>query len=396
MSNVNNNLHLSHLDEDSLTQFQAHMSICTIEAGALQKVAPYLEQQGYQRIQLVVDGNTYSAAGKQLEQLLQRNHFTVFRTDLVANAVGDIVADEQSLIQLLLDLQQHKAEVVIAIGGGTIHDITRYAAYTHGISFIAVPTAPSVDGFNSKGAPIISRGYKITIQSIGPEAVFADLNLLVKAPRSMIAAGYGDILGKYTSLFDWRFGVLTNDEPYMQSSEIITRNALKLCVDHTSQIARRDEEGIALLTRGLMESGVAMLMFGKSHPASGAEHHLSHFWEMDYIKQGKKQLLHGAKVGCSCIEISSLYHQLGKEDWGLSSANMRIQQNWDAIKHHLQSIPQAHELKALLAEVGGPTHYSELGISQSLVAASLLEAHNVRPERFTLLHARNSEHFNII
>lgn len=387
----NNFNHPTQLEGDALLQFQAHMSKCTIEAGALQKVSPFLEQQGYKRIQLVVDSNTYLAAGKQLEQLLQKNKFSVYRTELIANKVGDIAADEQSIIQLLLDLQQNKAEVVIAVGGGTIHDITRYAAYTHGISFIAVPTAPSVDGFNSMGAPIITRGYKRTIQSIGPEAVFADLDVLVKAPRLLIAAGYGDILGKYTSLFDWKFGVLTNDEPFLQSSDTITQQALQLCVAHTAQIARRDEEGIALLTRGLMESGVAMLILGTSRPASGAEHHLSHYWEMEYIKQGKKQLLHGAKVGCSCIEISALYHQLAKEDWGLSSLNKRIQDNWDTIKQNLQTIPQADELKALLAEVGGPAHYSELGIPEQLALKSLQEAHQVRPERFTLLHARNLE-----
>ncbi|MFQ7422713.1 MAG: iron-containing alcohol dehydrogenase [Anaerostipes sp.] len=31
---------------------------------------------------------------------------------------------------------------------------------------------------------------------------------------------------------------------------------------------------------GLLLSGLAMQMTGHSRPASGAEHHMAHFWEM--------------------------------------------------------------------------------------------------------------------
>jgi len=373
-------------------EMESLMNACLIEAGALNKVAGYLEEQFYNRIQMVVDEHTYIAAGKELELKLRRHGLNVQITSIIANQLGDVIADEVSLVQLIVDIQTHRADVVIAVGGGTLHDISRYAAYTSGLNFISVPTAPSVDGFNSKGAPIIIRGYKKTMVSIGPVAVFADLNVLVKAPQLMIAAGYGDILGKYTSLFDWKFGALTYDEAYSETSEIITRNALQHCVNNTDLIAKRDEEGIALLTRGLMESGVAMLLFGQSHPASGAEHHLSHYWEMEYIKLGRKQLLHGAKVGCACIEIAHLYEQLYANKWGERiTSNPRIAEHWSGIMEQMSYIPQAAELQALLSRVGGPTHYSQLGFSEELLIRSLKESYLVRPERYTLLHASNIE-----
>jgi hypothetical protein len=40
-----------------------------------------------------------------------------------------------------------------------------------------------------------------------PDAIFADLEILAKAPAVMVTAGFGDMLGKYTSLFDWSIGV---------------------------------------------------------------------------------------------------------------------------------------------------------------------------------------------
>jgi glycerol-1-phosphate dehydrogenase [NAD(P)+] len=364
-----------------------------IEAGAITKLRAYLEQKEIRNVQIVVDVNTYEAAGRMVEESLTKGRVKSHTTFILPNAIGDVIADEVSIIQLLLDLQQYKPQAVIAVGSGTLHDIVRYAAYTSSLPFISIPTAPSVDGFNSKGAPIIIRGYKKTIVSIGPDAIFADLDVLTKAPKAMVAAGFGDILGKFTSLFDWTFGVLTNNEPYLEQSENITRTALMQCVDKASLIAKQDEEGIAVLTSALIESGIAMLIHGQSHPASGAEHHLSHFWEMEYIRLGRKQLLHGAKVGVACTLISKLYHSMAEGQFG-KQINVRdsVSSNWETIVREIERIPAEAELKELLSLVGGPVTIEQLGVSEDLLQRSLGGAHQIRAERYTLLHARNELH----
>jgi len=367
------------------------MDAIVIEAGALQKAAAYIATS-FSSIMIVVDHNTYQVAGKQLEKLLAEQQvekvITIFIT---SNSIGDVVADEQSLIELTLAAKQFQPDVFIAVGSGTLHDITRMVGYTLNLPFISVPTAPSVDGFNSKGAPIIIRGEKKTIVSIGPDAVFADLDILKSAPRELIAAGFGDILGKFTSLFDWKFGQLTNQEPFMEQAYTITKQALDKCVEAAELIERGDQKGIAYLMSGLIESGIAMLIFGKSHPASGAEHHVSHYWEMDFIKHGRKQLLHGAKVGVSCTLIAELYHRLSAEDFGLQ-AGVRdsVRENWVQIQEHIEQIPSADELRSMLAKVGGPVTIAKLGISDELAENALRNAHLVRPERYTLLHAYNT------
>jgi glycerol-1-phosphate dehydrogenase [NAD(P)+] len=377
---------------DAKMKDQIGIDTILIEAGALTKLPAYLEQREAERVQVVVDTYTYEAAGKLIEDILEKSkvQVKVNTTFIQPNAIGDVIADEASIVQLLLHIQQFKPQIVIAVGGGTLHDIVRYAAYTTSLPFLSVPTAPSVDGFTSKGAPIIVRGYKKTIISIGPDAIFADLDVLTRSPKSMVAAGFGDILGKYTSLFDWKFGALTNHEPYLEESEMITQKALFKCVDQASLIAKRDEEGIATLISALIESGIAMLVFGKSHPASGSEHHLSHFWEMEYIAQGRKQLLHGAKVGVACIQISKLYHGLVKEQFGIQ-ANVResVSSHWAQIVKWIDRIPGESELKELLFMVEGPVTIEQLGVSEDLLGRSLQGAHHIRPERYTLLHARN-------
>jgi glycerol-1-phosphate dehydrogenase [NAD(P)+] len=376
------------------------LDMIIIESGAVQEAAFYLAEKSYRKVIIAADTTTYDAAGGKLQSFLKGLEVSVHVTIIKPDHQGDVIADEASLIQLIVDIKQNAAEVIIAVGGGTIHDISRYAAYSTGIPFISVPTAPSVDGFNSKGAPILIRGEKLTMQAIGPDAIFADLDVLVRAPRALVAAGFGDMLGKYTSLFDWKFGAMVSREPYLQVAADITKSALLQCVIQADQIAERREEGIRTLIGALIESGLAMLLFGQSHPASGAEHHLSHYWEMEYIRLGKRQLLHGAKVAAACIEISKLYHRIADEGvgkWqsialeGREAKSVHIAANWEEIRKEILQIPDERTLGDLFKKVGGPGSVEELQISAELLDRSLREAHQVRPNRFTLLRAYNEQ-----
>lgn len=371
-------------DEETLRSIEINPLL--VEAGAVRAVAPYLKEQRYSRVIVAADAITYEITGKKLEEAIAALGISLHVTLIKPDRQGDVIADEASIVQLLLDIQQNRAEVVIAAGSGTIHDISRYAAYTAGIPFVSVPTAPSVDGFNSKGAPIIIRGEKKTIAAIGPDAIFADLEILANAPAAMVAAGFGDMLGKYTSLLDWSFGASEGGEPYSAEVAEITRIALNKCVEHAPQIASRDQEGIRILIEALIESGLAMLLFGQSHSASGAEHHLSHFWEMEYIRLGKRQLLHGAKVGVACAEISKLYHRLAAEESGLSfTANPK------KVREAIAALPDEMTIRGWLKQVGGPSTTEELGVDAELLQRSLQEAHQVRLNRYTLLRAYNTK-----
>lgn len=371
-------------DEETLRSIEINPLL--VEAGAVQAVAPYLKEQRYSRVIVAADAITYEIAGKKLEEAIAALGISVHITLIKPDRQGDVIADEASIVQLLLDIQQNRAEVVISAGSGTIHDISRYAAYTAGIPFVSVPTAPSVDGFNSKGAPIIIRGEKKTIAAIGPDAIFADLEILANAPAAMVAAGFGDMLGKYTSLLDWSFGASEGGEPYSEAVAEITRIALNKCVEHVPQIASRDQEGIRVLIEALIESGLAMLLFGQSHSASGAEHHLSHFWEMEYIRLGKRQLLHGAKVGVACAEITKLYHRLAAEESGLA-----FTANPQKVREAIAALPDEMAIRGWLKQVGGPSTTEELGVDAELLKRSLQEAHQVRLNRCTLLRAYNTK-----
>lgn len=360
-----------------------------LEAGALRQVAPYLLERDTRRLVLAVDTNTYEAAGQELERYLLEAGLEPSVCLLKPDEKGDVIADEAAIVQLLLAIERGMIDALVAVGSGTIHDIVRFAGYKSGIPFISVPTAPSVDGFTSAGAPLIIRGSKITVPAAAPTAIFADLNVLMRAPQQLVAAGFGDMLGKYTSLFDWRFSHLTAGEPYDEQAALITEQALISCVQHAREIGDRTEAGITALMSALINSGIAMLLFGQSHPASGAEHHLSHYWEMEYLRSGRRALLHGAKVGVACVEIARLYKDAAELGVFPGSEPEALKQYSDQVRAWLADVPSPAELSELLHQAGGPSSLKELGIDDELFVRSLCEAHEIRSNRHTLLRALN-------
>ena len=367
---------------------------------AFDQLIKYLKEKQWSRIVMVADDNTYIAAGRKLEQKIKDNGVSYSVTLLKPDNNGDVLADEYSIVQVLTETPQD-ADVVLVAGSGTIHDVVRFTCYKMNKPFISIPTAPSVDGFTSMGAPIVIRGFKITYQTKSPIAVFADLDVLQHAPRKMIAAGFGDMMAKFTSLTDWHFGHLAAGEPYSETAARITKEALDTCVANIDTISKADEAGIRVLFEALVKSGLAMLMFGQSHPASGGEHHLSHYWEMEFLKRHKPQVLHGAKVSVSTALLSDIYktellpvlsdrarleklYTTRDEKENLK----RILQHRDKIVALYSNIPDAKVIRDMISKLGGPVYPRDLDIDRGLVAESLQNAHHLR-NRFTGLKFLN-------
>ncbi|RKL66834.1 sn-glycerol-1-phosphate dehydrogenase [Salipaludibacillus neizhouensis] len=383
--------HLANTCQCGNTHYPLPVEKIIVENNAIDKVSEFLKVKRFLKAVLVVDQNTNDKAGKKLVNLLTDENIDVTISVVGENGQGDVIADERSIVQVLLDVPQD-TDVLIAVGSGTLHDITRFVSFKMMKAFISVPTAPSVDGFNSMGAPIVVNKKKLTFQTHAPLAVFADLNILANAPKEMIAAGFGDILGKYTSLTDWRFSHLVNNEPYCGAADKMTRAALNTCISNFDAITEREDKGIKHLIEALIQSGLAMSLFGHSHPASGAEHHLSHFWEMEYIQQERPQLLHGAKVGVSTSIIADFYKskvflELVKS---LLEKSKISENELKEIEKLVHEIPSKVEMEQMLEKLGGPGNAAALGISDDLIRRSVKEAHLIR-DRCTMLYYYNTK-----
>ncbi|WP_052487039.1 iron-containing alcohol dehydrogenase [Gordoniibacillus kamchatkensis] len=170
-----------------------------IEHGALRAAADYVRERGWSDVALVADKRTLEAAGQRLETLLTEAGCSVARTVLPPDELGDVIADERSIVQAMLNLRDGTA-AVLAVGSGTIHDVVRFVCSRTGKAFVSVPTAASVDGFSSVGAPLIIQGFKQSHSGLCARGDLCRSRRARQAPRELTAAGFGDMLGKATSL----------------------------------------------------------------------------------------------------------------------------------------------------------------------------------------------------
>lgn len=392
---------------------------------ALARLVDYCAAQNMHALTLVADQNTYAALGQAAEQELQAHGYEV-RTILLRG--DEIVADERAIAQLLEHMDASE-RVFLAVGAGTITDLVRFVSHRARLPFISLPTAPSVDGYTSIGAPLVLERVKRTLIAQPPRAVFADLPTLCAAPHRLITAGFGDILGKFTSLADWQLGHLICDEEYDATLAQRVRRALESCVGDAVAIGRAEPAAVRRLMEALIESGLCMLEFGKTTLASGAEHHASHFWEMKLLWEHRPSQLHGAKVGVATVLVASLYDQIKQLSRAQAAGHMaralmpecavetqiirevygpiadiiiaeqssflnmditaytRLQQrvldNWDAIQEIAAAVPSAEQIEGMLAAAGAPTRPSMLGLSDQEVELAMCCSHYLR-NRFTV------------
>lgn len=333
-----------------------------VGSGVMQELPGILRDLGASHIFLVADNYTYEAAGRQVEQLLDQAglsyHKRVFQTEtpLVPNeyALGSVLAAMTSQDDMLL-----------AVGSGTLNDVTKYVSARTGIPYVIAATAPSMDGYASTVAPTILDGFKTTLPAVYPAAIVADVDILKDAPMPMLTAGFGDIIGKFTSLADWRLSHQLNGEYYCPEVAGVIEAAVETCAANAQALAQREPQAIQAVTEALILSGLAMGMVGVSRPASGAEHQMAHYWEMDALRRGEEHPLHGNAVGVGTVLAASLYEMAAEY----------LPQGFAA--------PDKGQILACLQAAGSCADPKELGIRRELCLESLLHAMELR-DRFTV------------
>ncbi len=178
-----------------------------------------------------------------------------------------------------------------------------------------VATAPSMDGYASDGAAMILGGMKETVKAGLPKAIIADIDVLKNAPMEMIRAGYGDIVGKYSALCDWKLSATVTGEYFCQYIYDTTFQMIENTLKIAKGLLKRDEESIKILTEALMVVGIMMSFATSSRPASGSEHHLSHFFEIVGIVHSEEYFPHGIDVAYSTVITAKLREKIVKADF---------------------------------------------------------------------------------
>lgn len=255
-------------------------------------------------ILLVADENTFAVAGEGVVLALQGKQITkvIFpgSTLLVPNETA--IAAVQAAVDGI--------DLIIGIGSGVIQDLCKYVSFTCRVPYMIVATAPSMDGYASNGAAMITGGMKVTYPAGLPVAIIADTEVIRNAPIEMLKAGYGDIIGKFSALNDWRLSHLINGEYFCQYIYDLTYAQIQKTLSLADGILRRNDASITALMEALIIIGILMSFAGSSRPASGSEHHLSHFFEITGILDGTPYFPHGIDVAYSTVITAKLREKI--------------------------------------------------------------------------------------
>jgi glycerol-1-phosphate dehydrogenase [NAD(P)+] len=289
---------------------------------------------------IVCDSNTLKIAGREVNEYLE----------IGGHQMKKIVVEGANSQELLrVEDAVDGIDFLIGVGGGRPIDLAKQAGFNKNIPFVSIPTAASHDGFGSARSSIRQAGRKTSMQAIPPIAVVADTTIISRAPSRLLAAGVGDIVSNQTAVLDWRLDGQKAD--YSEYAAALSEMAAQLVEDGIEKVASGTEEGVRLVVKALISSGVAMSIAGTSRPASGGEHKFSHWLDAN----SDNPALHGEQCGLG--SIVTMYLHGG---------------DWEKIRDTLKA-------------VNAPINSKGLGMDDGMVLSAFINSKEIRPQRTTIL-----------
>jgi glycerol-1-phosphate dehydrogenase [NAD(P)+] len=415
--------------EDALNAAQETKAL-RIGSGILPQTADlFKEQFPDKKAVIIADDHTYKAAGEQVEAsfsaagIEQEPSYLFHDPELYA---------EYAYAEALVDYLKDKDAIPVAVGSGTINDLTKLASHRTGRPYMCVATAASMDGYTAFGASITKDGAKQTFTCPAPQACLADLEVLRKAPSEMTASGYADLFAKMVAGADWILADMLEVEPIDPKAWDIVQGGLHDALSDPKGVRDGQSDALAKLVEGLMLGGFAMQWSRTSRPASGAEHQFSHLWNMEHHLFHGEHISHGFQVSIGTLAITAFYEQLLKTPmekldieaacnaWPTAEASdekaleifkgtdfpeiglqetrakyidkehLRKQlhllvEKWPAIEQRLEKqLLSCQEARMRLQTVGAPVDPEAIGISRKRLRETFIRAQFLR-RRFTVL-----------
>jgi glycerol-1-phosphate dehydrogenase [NAD(P)+] len=262
------------------------------------------------RVYLVADENTWQAAGRRTEEALggciAGRHIFPGEPRLHAH-----YTHVRELIDLFKALPDYAACTPVAIGGGTVNDLVKRAAFELSLPYFCVPTAASVDGYTANGAALLMDGFKQTVPCTAPRVLAADPDVLAKAPAYLASSGFGDLASKIIAGTDWIIAEKAGSvgAPGAESIDPTAWNIIQPgligSLNQSVHAAGGDSGAVQALFQALAITGFAMQYMKSSRPVSGSEHLFSHVWEMEDLSLNGVPVTHGHKVTIGTLSATA-------------------------------------------------------------------------------------------
>ena len=366
------------------------------------------------RLAVVSDGTTHAVLGARVERALAA-------IAAVESLVLPGCPRADVATTAVIRRETRAADALIAVGSGTLNDLSKYAAAQDGKPYAVFGTAPSMNGYTSVNATITVDGLKTSRPCVAASGVFLDLAVLAAAPPRLVRAGLGDSLCRPTAQADWLLAHLVRGDPYREAPFALLAEDEPALLAEPEALLRGDLAAMARLARTLVLSGFGMTVCGGSYPASQGEHLISHYTDMRGSPAWPESF-HGEQVGVTTLTMARLQErvlaggpprlgptraseadllrhfgpELGAACWrefspkrldaaAADALNQRIAAHWDAWRARLRGVARpARVLADVLRRAGAPTTPEELGWPRAPYEEAVRHAREIR-NRFTFL-----------
>lgn len=265
------------------------------------ELTQHLKRLGYQKNQkvcIVTDSHVGPLYAGEIQELSGEVFSTVILHEFEAGEANKHLDTVSKLYETLILNHFDRSDVLIALGGGVVGDLTGFTAatYLRGIDFIQVPTTllSQVDSSIGGKTGVDFLQYKNMVGAFyQPKLVYMNLSTLNTLPRKQLISGMGEVIKhgliKDAVYYDWLFG--QREEILSLSPEVLEEMIYLSC-----HIKR------AVVEADVTEQGErALLNFG--HTVGHAIEKLSGF-----------SLYHGECVGLGMIAAAYLSCKLGNID----------------------------------------------------------------------------------
>lgn len=379
---------------------------------------------------VIADPTTFKVAGSDVQKSLAAAGVALDEPHIFT--APDLHA-EWTFVEELDAVLKNTDAIPVAVGSGTINDLTKLCSHHNNRRYMVVGTAALMDGYTSYGASITYKCAKQTFSCPAPLGVLADTAIIAAAPKELTASGYADLFAKVPAGADWIISDALGIEPLDKRSFSIVQDGLHDALGDPEGIRKGTVETIEPLVEGLMLGGFAMQALQSSRPASGADHQFSHLWNMEHhtMADGRTPS-HGFQVSIGLLASLAYYDQFLKSDiahldvesavaawpeWDEAERYARelyagtdfpeigvvetrakyidkdhlraqlnlLKNNWTEIKARLEKqLVSFNEASRRLRIVGAPTLPEDIGLTRERMRASVIRAQHIR-RRFTIL-----------
>ena len=340
--------------EEALTK-TTDTKACVIGPGAVEAVAKMFGELFPEARKAIVidDPRTRAVAGSRAIDLLKAAGHDV--AEYVINPDGsDFHATYAKVEEVREAIAAAGGAIPVAVGSGVINDLTKRACGELDLRYMVVGTAASMDGYTAYGAAITKDGMKQTMDCKAPLGCIVDSAVAAAAPKEMTASGYADLIAKIPAGADWIIADLIGAEAIHPLAWKLVQGPLRDTLANPIGCASGDEREVRKLCEGLVMSAFAMQAMGSSRPASGTEHQVSHYWDMEDLAFNGKPVSHGFKVGIGTLASTATLEFLLKHDLSKMDVEERVSAWWpsfDAVKTTFPAVFPGRPAHILRAEL---------------------------------------------